>query len=58
LRSRGTEDKQIIETRVKQAKWEISQAKFYDYQIVNDDINQAKIRLKNILLKELENNGK
>jgi guanylate kinase len=58
LRSRGTEDKKIIETRVKQAKWEISKSKQYDYRIVNDDINRAKTELENILLKEIKNNGK
>ncbi|MDR1234965.1 MAG: guanylate kinase [Mycoplasmataceae bacterium] len=56
LRGRGTEGKEIIDHRIKQAKWEISQAKHYKYQIVNDKINVAKTKLKNILIKEMEKN--
>ncbi|MDR0674983.1 MAG: guanylate kinase [Mycoplasmataceae bacterium] len=56
LRLRGTEDKKIIDTRIKQAKWEIKQSKYYKYRIVNNEIKRARDELKNILLREIKNN--
>jgi guanylate kinase len=57
LKSRGTEDKKTIDFRIKQAKWEISQAKHYRYHIVNDQVKRAQKELKQILLKEIKKNA-
>jgi guanylate kinase len=57
LRTRGTEDKKIINARIKQAKWEISKAKHYKYQIVNDNLKTAKAKLKNVFLTEIKKNA-
>ena len=41
LKKRGTETDEVIEERVSKAAWEISQAKKYDYVIVNDALDDA-----------------
>ena len=41
LRSRRTEDYERVKERIKQAKKEIDYAPYYDYLIINDDINRA-----------------
>ncbi|MBD5159689.1 MAG: guanylate kinase, partial [Ruminococcus sp.] len=41
LKKRGTEKEAVIEERVSQAEREISQAKNYDYIIVNDVLENA-----------------
>ncbi len=41
LRSRRTEDYERVKERIKQAKKEIDYAPYYDYSIINDDINRA-----------------
>jgi guanylate kinase len=52
LRGRKTEGKEDLEERVKKAQAEISQARFYDYWVVNDDLTKARERLKAIVLAE------
>ena len=52
LRGRKTEGKEALEERVKKAQAEISQARFYDYWVVNDDLTKARERLKAIVLAE------
>ena len=37
---------------MKKAQAEISQARFYDYWVVNDDLTKARERLKAIVLAE------
>lgn len=58
LRLRGTEEKNIIENRVKQARWEIKQSKYYDYCIVNDNLKKARDKLKKLLLEKIHENEK
>lgn len=41
LKSRRTEDYERVKERIKQAKKEIDYAPYYDYLIINDDINRA-----------------
>ncbi len=41
LKNRRTEDHERLKERIKQAKKEIEYAPYYDYLIVNDDINRA-----------------
>jgi len=42
LRHRGTDDEDVIQRRLKNSEQEISQSRWYDYLVVNDDINLAK----------------
>ena len=41
LRSRGTEDEETIQRRLARADEEISRADQYDFQVINDDLEQA-----------------
>jgi len=41
LRSRGTEDERKIKERIERAKKEVEYAPYYDYLVINDDINKA-----------------
>jgi len=48
LRARGTDKKDVIENRLKNAKTEIKYFKKYDYFIVNDDLQVASKQLVSI----------
>jgi guanylate kinase len=52
LSGRKTEGKEALGERLKEAQAEISQARFYDYWVVNDDLPKARERLKAIILAE------
>lgn len=54
LRLRGTEDEVLIEKRLQRADYEMSRSQFYDYTVINDDLEQT---VENIL-KILENRRK
>jgi guanylate kinase len=41
LRSRGTEDEQRIEERLRTARWELEQTGWFDHVVVNDDLDRA-----------------
>ncbi len=41
LRLRGTENEQIIADRLRRADYEMSNSKFYDYTIINDDLDKT-----------------
>ena len=41
LRSRGTEDEQRIEERLRTARWELEQTGWFDHVVVNDDLERA-----------------
>ncbi len=49
LRSRGTETEAAIETRLKNAATEMACADEYQYQVVNDQVENAAQALKNII---------
>lgn len=42
LRHRGTDDEVVIQRRLKNSEQEISQSRWYDYLVVNDDITLAR----------------
>ncbi len=48
LKSRATDDLEVIEKRIKNAKHEINYFKDYDYLIINDDLEQASKELVSI----------
>ena len=54
LRLRGTEDEVLIEKRLQRTDYEMSRSQFYDYTVINDDLEQT---VENIL-KILENRRK
>ena len=41
LKLRGTEDEVLIEQRLARADYELSHSKFYDYTVINDDLEQT-----------------
>jgi len=49
LRKRGSETEQAISRRLRGAEAEIAHAGQYDYQVINDDLETAFARLKNIV---------
>lgn len=51
--SRGSETPAMLALRLSRAESEIAAAKNYDYQIVNDDVEQAAARLRRIISDEL-----
>ena len=53
LVSRGTEDMETIENRLRIAENELKQIDFYDYVVVNDDLEEAILKVKNIILDEV-----
>lgn len=53
LINRGTENMEIINNRIEIAKNELGQVDFYDYIVVNDDLEEAIIKIKNIIEVEL-----
>lgn len=52
LRKRNTEDESTVAKRIFEAKREIECAKFYDYKIINDDLDEAVEEFINIINKE------
>jgi guanylate kinase len=52
LSLRGTEGKAAMQERLRTAQIEMSEARGYDYLIVNDDLEKAKDRLKAVILAE------
>lgn len=50
LRSRGTEDDEVIAKRLEKAKSEYLMADKYDYIVVNDDIDKAADEIRSIIL--------
>ncbi|EGQ0296687.1 guanylate kinase [Staphylococcus pseudintermedius] len=49
LIGRGTESKEKIESRVKEAKKEVEMMNLYDYVVVNDEVYLAKDRIQSIV---------
>lgn len=54
LINRGTEDMDTINNRLKIAENELKQIDFYDYVVVNDDLDKAINEVRNIILGELD----
>ena len=51
LRGRHTETEEAIQKRLNSTKLEIENSKFFDYQVVNDNIENAVKKLEDILCK-------
>ncbi len=54
LIERGTDSEEVIAKRLAIAKEEAKQIGFYDYVVVNDDLETATKEVKAIILKEME----
>ena len=52
LRDRATDDEMVIQRRLKNSRQEISQAFWYDYLVVNDDIKVARDEILAIMTAE------
>ena len=50
LIDRGTEDSETIEQRIKIASDELKQIDFYDYVVINDNLDAAIDKIKKIIL--------
>ncbi len=53
LISRGTESEEKIKERLERARFELAFAGFYDYIVINDDLERAKEHLFSIIRAEL-----
>ena len=49
LRGRGDTDAHQISLRLDRAKWEMEQRSWYDYQVVNDDVDSCAEKILNII---------
>ena len=54
LRGRGTETEEAIRRRLAQAERELALADRYQYQVINDDMDQAVQEICEILTQEWE----
>lgn len=52
LRARGTDDDEVIATRLANARWEVGYAKHYDYWVVNDALDTARRDMMAIITAE------
>jgi len=53
LRGRKTDSEEVIRRRLENAREEIEQSSWYDYRVINDNIEPALARLKNIFRQEM-----
>ncbi len=54
LKGRGTESDEKIEERLKRYNYELSKKQFYDYAVINGDLEEAVASIENIIKKEKE----
>ncbi len=52
LRARGTDSEKVIQRRLREAKYEMSQRDFFDHIIVNDTLENAQRALDEIMYPE------
>lgn len=52
LRGRGTDSDDVIQRRLANARREIAEAHWYDYLVINEDLEQAAEQLKSIVIAE------
>jgi guanylate kinase len=52
LSSRKTEGKAALEERLRKARAEMAEARWYDYIIINEDLEKAQEQLKAVILAE------
>lgn len=58
LRSRGTDDPQIVEARLAIARQEMALAGQFDYTVVNDDLDEAVARIEALIAGEKAKPGR
>ena len=51
LRGRHTETEEAIQKRLESTKLELENSKFFDYEIINDNIDKAVSKLEEIMCK-------
>lgn len=51
---RGSESAEKIAERVQRMDYELSKRQYYDYTVINDDLNECVARIKEIIKKEKE----
>ena len=54
LRGRGTENEEDLKKRLNDARFEMEYSKYYDYVLVNDELDKAAEELKAIIANERE----
>jgi len=54
LKARGSESIESLKLRLKVAREELEEAKYYDYVVINDDLNKALGKLQQIVCEELQ----
>jgi guanylate kinase len=52
LRSRASDDEDVVQKRLDNARWEIEHYAFFDYLVVNDQLESAEATLDAIILAE------
>ena len=52
LRGRNTDSAEVVACRIKNAHGEMQEAKWYDYVIINDDLDVALMELKSVICAE------
>ncbi len=55
LRGRHTEDEETIRKRLKIVEEELARAQYFDYKIINDNLDNAVSELENVILGEQKN---
>lgn len=58
LKNRGTDEKEVIETRLKKARDEIAEYGRYDHVVINDELEQAVTEVQAIILSERSRTGR
>jgi guanylate kinase len=53
LRARGSESKENLALRLKVARQELKEAKYYDHVVINNDLDKALAQLQQIVCQEL-----
>lgn len=54
LRGRGTESEEKVQLRLQTALSELPYAEKYEYRIVNNDLEEAYVQLRNVFMKETQ----
>ena len=57
LKARGSESRGSTEARLKIARRELKEARFYDYVVINADLNKALGQLQHIVCRELRHSS-
>ena len=52
LKNRAMDNEKVIKTRIKRAAAELQDSVWYDYLIINDDLDEALDKVKSIVISE------